>query len=169
MRPVVWRPPVEPSPAEQAVIKAVRRAKLFVFLREHRHELFDEQFQAELAEAYADSPKGQPPVPPAQLALATILQAYARVSDDEVIEATVMDRRWQLVLDCMGAEEPPFSKGTLVGFRKRLIERDLDRRLVERTVELAARTKGFGARALRAALDSSPLCGARAGWRTPLT
>jgi transposase len=157
---VVWRPPVEPSPAEQAVIKAVRRAKLFVFLRLHRHELFDEQFQAGLAEAYADRPKGQPPVPPAQLALATILQAYTGVSDDEVIEATVMDRRWQLVLDCLGAEEPPFSKGTLVGFRKRLIERDLDRRLVERTVELAARTKGFGARALRAALDSSPLWGA---------
>jgi transposase len=151
---------VEPSPAEEAVIKAVRRAKLFVFLRLHRHELFDEQFQAELAEAYVDSPKGQPPVPPARLALAAILQAYTKVSDDEVIEATVMDRRWQLVLDCMGAQEPPFSKGTLVGFRKRLIERNLDRRLVERTVDLAAAAKGFGARALRAALDSSPLWGA---------
>ena len=160
VRPVVWRPAAELSPAEQAVIKAVRRAKLFVFLRLHRHELFDEQFQAELAEAYVDSPKGQPPVPPARLALATILQAYTKVSDDEVIEATVMDRRWQLVLDCMDTEEPPFSKGTLVGFRGRLIERDLDRRLVERTVEVAARTGGFGARALRAALDSSPLWGA---------
>ena len=159
-RPVVWRPPAEPAPAELAVIKAVRRAKLFVFLRLHRHELFDEPFQAELAQAYVDSPKGQPPVPPARLALATILQAYTGVSDDEVIEATVMDRRWQLVLDCLDAEEPPFSKGTLVGFRKRLIERDLDRRLVERTVELAAATGGFGARALRAALDSSPLWGA---------
>jgi hypothetical protein len=160
VRPVVWQPPAEPSPAELAVIKAVRRAKLFVFLRLRRHELFDEQFQAELAQAYVDSPKGQPPVPPAQLALATILQAYTGVSDDEVIEATVMDRRWQLVLDCMGAEEPPFSKGTLVGFRKRLIEKNLDRRLIERTVELAARTGEFGARALRAALDSSPLRGA---------
>ena len=160
VRPVVWCPPAEPSPAEQAVIKAVRRARLFVFLRLHRHELFDERFQAELAQAYVDSPKGQPPVPPARLALATILQAYTGVSDDEVIEATVMDRRWQLVLDCMGAEEPPFSKGTLAGFRKRLIEKDLDRRLVERTVELAARTGEFGARALRAALDSSPLWGA---------
>jgi hypothetical protein len=160
VRPVVWRPPAEPSPAELAVIKAVRRAKLFVFLRLRRHELFDEQFQAELAQAYVDSPKGQPPVPPAQLALATILQAYTGVSDDEVIEAAVMDRRWQLVLDCLGAEEPPFSKGTLVGFRKRLIEKNLDRRLIERTVELAARTGGFGARALRAALDSSPLWGA---------
>ena len=160
VRPVMWRPPAGPSPAEAAVIKAVRRAKLFVFLREHRHELFDEPFQAELAQAYMESPKGQPPVPPARLALATILQAYTKVSDDEVIEATVMDRRWQLVLDCMNAGEPPFSKGTLVGFRKRLIEKNLDRRLVERTVELAARTEGFGARALRAALDSSPLWGA---------
>jgi len=156
----MWRPPVEPSPAEQAVIKAVRRAKLFVFLRLHRHELFDEEFQGELAQVYVDSPKGQPPVPPAQLALATVLQAYAGVSDDEVIEATVMDWRWQLVLDCMDADAPPFSKGTLVGFRARLIAADLDRRLVERTVALAAQTGGFGARALRAALDSSPLWGA---------
>ncbi len=160
MRPVVWRPAVEPSPAEQAVIRAVRRARLFVFLREHRHELFDEEFQAELAKTYVDSPKGQPPVPPARLALATILQAYTGVSDDEVIEATVMDRRWQLALDCLDAGQPPFSKGTLVGFRQRLIRQNLDRALVERTVALAAATKGFGARALRAALDSSPLWGA---------
>jgi transposase len=160
MRPVVWRPPVEPSPVERAVIKAVRRAKLFVFLREHRHELFDEAFQGELAEAYVDSPKGQPPVPPAQLALATLLQAYTGVSDDEVIEATVMDRRWQLVLDCMDAGHAPFAKGTLVGFRARLMEKNLDRRLAGRSVHLAAATGGFGARALRAALDSSPLWGA---------
>ena len=160
MRPDVWRPPVEPSAAEQAVMRAVRRARLFVFLRLHRHELFDEQFQAELAEAYADKPKGQPPIPPAQLALAAILQAYTGASDDEVIEATVMDRRWQLVLDCMDAEHPPFSKGTLVGFRKRLIEKNLDRALIEHSVQLAVATKGFGAAALRAALDSSPLWGA---------
>ncbi len=143
--------------AELAVIKVVRRVRLFVFLREHRHELFSEVFQAELAQAYADKPKGQPPVP---LALATILQAYAGVSDDEVIEATVMDRRWQLALDCLDADGAPFSKGTLVGFRKRLIRHNLDRRLVDRTVELATATGGFRARALRAALDSSPLWGA---------
>lgn len=135
----------------------MRRARLFVFLREHRHELFDEEFQAELAGAYADSPKGQPPVPPAQLALATVLQAYTGVSDDEVIEATIMDRRWQLVLDCMDAGLAPFAKGTLVGFRRRLIGADLDRALAGRSVALAARTGGFGAWALRAALDSSPL------------
>jgi hypothetical protein len=160
MRPLVWRPPIEPSLAEQTVMRLVRRAKLFVFLREHRHELFDEGFQAELAAAWTDSPKGQPPVPPALLALATILQAYTGASADEVIEATVMDRRWQLVLDCLDAERAPFSKGTLVGFRARLIAAGLDRRLVEQTVALAKAKGGFGDRALRAALDASPLWGA---------
>jgi hypothetical protein len=87
------------------------------------------------------------------------LQAHTGVSDDEVIEAAVMDRRWQLVLDCLGAEEPPFSKGTLAGFRERLIEQDLDRRLAGRTWSWR-RAPGVGARALRAALGSSPLWGA---------
>jgi hypothetical protein len=46
--------------------------------------------------------------------LATILQAYTGVSDDEAMEAMVMDRRWQLVLDCSGSDEPPFRKWSLV-------------------------------------------------------
>ena len=160
MRPPPWHPPVAPSSAEQAVIRRIRRAKLFVWLRQHRQDLFDDAFQAELAAAYADSPFGQPPVPPAQLALATLLQAYVGCSDDEVIEATTMDRRWQLVLDCLDAEEPPFSKGTLVAFRQRLIAHHLDRRLIERTTTLAETRAGVGSRQLRAALDSSPLWGA---------
>jgi len=159
MRPVPWHPPVELSPAERTIVKRVRRAKLFVFLRERRHELFDAAFQEELGRLYEDRRRGQPPVPPAQLALATVLQAYVGCSDDEVIEATTMDRRWQLVLDCLDASRPPFSKGTLVAFRERLIKQDADRRLIERTVALADQRGGFGSRALRAALDSSPLWG----------
>jgi hypothetical protein len=158
LRPVSWRPPVELSPAEQQIVKRIRRAKLFVVLRQRRHELFSEEFQAELAGVYSDSTKGQPPVAPAQLALALIVQAYTGASDDEVIEATVMDRRWQLVLDCLDAEQPPFSKGTLFNFRTRLIQANLDRRLVERTVALAS--SPAAGRQLRAALDSSPLWGA---------
>ncbi len=131
-----------------------------MFLRRHRHEIFSDAFQDELATLYKDSPVGQPPLPPAQLALATILQAYTGVSDDEVIEATLMDRRWQLVLDCLDCPHPPFSKGTLVAFRKLLIARDMDRRLIERTVEIAEQTGEVGSRQLRAALDSSPLWGA---------
>ena len=161
MRPQIWRPPTEPSPGERKVMRLVKRAKLFVFLRENRHEIFDEPFQMELSEIYHESTLlGRPPVPPARLALATVLQVYTGVSDDEAMEAMVMDRRWQLVLDCLGAEEPPFSKWSLVNFRKRLIERDLDRRLIERTVAVAKERGGFSNRRLRAALDSSPLWGA---------
>jgi len=157
MRPVYWRPPIELSATEQAIIKRIRRARLFVFLRQHRHEVFDETFQQELASLYQESQRGQPPVPPALLALATILQAYTGVSGDEVIEASIMDRRWQLVLHCLDTEEPPFSKGTLIAFRKRLSEADMDRRLIERTIEVARETGAFGSGPLRAALDSSPL------------
>src|SRR5262245_47997891 len=109
---------------------------------------------------YGAGGRGQPPVPPAQLALATILQAYTGASDSEVVEEVVADRRWQLVLGCLGATRAPFGKGTLWRFRALLIRSDLDRRLVERTVELAQRRGGFGAGPLRAALDASPLWGA---------
>jgi transposase-like protein DUF772 len=160
MQPSLWQPPVELSEQEEQIVKRIRRAKLFVFLRHHRHELLDEAFQQELAGLYRASKRGQPPIAPAQLALATIVQAYTGVSDDEVIEAMLMDRRWQLVLDCLDTKQAPFSKGTLVAFRKRLIEAQMDRRLIERTLEMASQSQAFGERPLRAALDSSPLWGA---------
>jgi hypothetical protein len=87
--------------------KRIRRAKLLIFLREHRNEVFDTALQEELAALYPDSPRGQPPVAPALLAMATILQAYTGASDDEVIEASVMDRSFQLVLDSLDTEEAP--------------------------------------------------------------
>ena len=74
-----------------------------------------------------------------------------------------MDRRWQLVLDCLDTDQAPFSKGTLVAFRQRLIEAQMDRRLIERTIEVANHSQAFGPRAWRAALDSSPLWGAGRG------
>lgn len=160
MQPPIWKPPVELSQQEEQIVKKIRKAKLFVFLRQHRHELFDEAFQQELANLYRPAERGQPPIAPAMLALALIVQAYMGISDDEVIEATVMDRRWQLVLNCLDSERAPFSKGTLVAFRKLLIEAQMDRRLIERTIEIASQSQAFGSRALRAALDSSPLWGA---------
>src|SRR5579862_4133584 len=158
MRPPVWQPPIVLSEAEGTIVRRVRRAKLFVFLRAQRHVIFDAAFQEELARMYADAPQGHPPVAPALLALATLLQAYTRASEAEA--ACVMDRRWQLVLNCLDCAEAPFGKGTLVAFRERLIAADLDRRLIERTVAVAAQTKGFGHQRLRLALDSSALWGA---------
>ena len=161
MRPTHWRPAIELSTTEQKVVQHIRHAKVFVFLRQYRHEIFDETFQQELATLYVESMRGHPPVAPALLALATILQAYTGVSDDEVIEASIMDRRWQLVLGSLDGEKSPFSKGTLVAFRKRLIEANMAQRLVERAIDVARRTRAFGANCLLAALDGSSLWEAR--------
>ena len=45
MQPPIWTPPVALSPIEQQIIKRIKRAKLFIFLRHHRHTLFDPTFQ----------------------------------------------------------------------------------------------------------------------------
>lgn len=160
MRPSLWNPPIELSLAEEKVVKRIRKAKLFVFLRQIRHELFDSDFQVELATMFKDSSVGLCPVPPAQLALFIILQAYTGVSDDEAIEAIEMDRRWQIVLDCLDCEKAPFGKGTLVRFRALLISKSFDRRLIEKTIEMAKIRGGYNSRSLKIALDSSPLWGA---------
>jgi transposase len=138
----------------------MRKAKWFVFLRLHRQEIVEEAFPHEWASLSQEAERGQPPVAPAMLALALMVEAYTGVSDDEVIEATMRYRRWHLVLDGVDTQEAPFRKGTWVAFRKRLIEGPMDRRLIERTIEMASQSHGFGPRAFRAALDRSPLWGA---------
>jgi len=45
---LVWSPPVETSEAEERRLSRCKKAKLFVFLRRRRHELFDDEFQREL-------------------------------------------------------------------------------------------------------------------------
>jgi Transposase DDE domain/Transposase domain (DUF772) len=160
MRPLIWEPPISLSSKEEKVAKRIRKAKLFVFLRQIRHELFDPDFQTELATVFKDSSVGLSPIPPAQLALAVILQAYTGVSDDEAIEAIEMDRRWQLVLDCLDCEQAPFGKGTLVRFRALLMSKSLDQRIVAKTVEMAHFHEGYNPKSLKVALDSSPLWGA---------
>src|SRR5262249_50391694 len=117
MQPGIWRPPVELSEREDQIARKIRKAKLFLFLRQHRHIVLDEAFQQELASLYRPAERGQPPVAPAMLALALILEAYTGVSDDEVIEATMMDRRWGGFLEWVGNEEGAFRKRKTGGVR----------------------------------------------------
>jgi DDE family transposase/transposase-like protein DUF772 len=160
-----WNPAQDVTRQEQFILKRLEtKRKLLGFLRRHRHELFDDTFQAELEAMYRDTGAGSEPVPPAQLAMALLLQGYLGLSDSDAVEAAVMDLRWQMVLGCLGATEPPFSQGALQTFRERLIAHDMDRRLLERTVELAKSTKEFDwkklPKTLRVAIDSAPLEGA---------
>jgi len=159
-----WTPPVVPTRQEQFLLKRLDRVrKLLGFLRLHRHELFDDAFQDELAAMYRTTGAGKAARPPALMAMAMLVQGYLGMSDAEMVELTVVDLRVQMVLGCLGAEAPPFSQGALQEFRERLIAADLDRRLLERTVALAKRSQAFDYRklpkTLRVAIDSSPLEG----------
>ncbi|WNZ64958.1 IS1182 family transposase [Myxococcus sp. MxC21-1] len=162
-----WKPAVEQSAREQRLLRlAGKSRKLFVFLREHRHELFDEAFQDELEAMYRQTGQGQEPQPPAMMCMALLVQAYTQASDAEAVCLSGTDSRWRMVLDRLGADEdePAFSQGGLQQFRERLIATEMDRRLLERTVEVAKRTKGFDPKktpkTLRVGVDSRPLEGA---------
>ncbi len=160
-----WSPSSTVSRQEKFILGRLKRnGKLFAFLRMHRHELFDDAFQVELESMYRDTGAGKEPHPPALMAMVVLLQSYAGASDATAVELSLLDLRWQMVLDCLGAVEPLFSQGALFDFRERLIAADLDRRLLERSRELAYQTKAFDPKklpkTLRVAMDSSPLEGA---------
>jgi hypothetical protein len=160
-----WNPSASLSRREQYLVgRMTRTGKLFAFLRMHRHQLFDDGFQGELEGMYRTSGEGKQPVAPALLAMVVLLQAYTGASDAQAVELAVVDARWQMVLGVLGQDDPPFSQGALPAFRQRLIAHEMDRRLLERTIELARQTSAFDwkklPKALRVAVDSRPLEGA---------
>lgn len=162
-----WNPREELTKQEQFLMKRLTRVRaLFGFLRTHRRRLFDEAFQSELDAMYRDTGAGTAPHPPALLCMVLLLQGYVGASDAEAVELAMVDLRWQMALDCLGASEPPFSQGALSAFRERLVEHQMDRVLLERTVALVREgvaNKGEGqslSKALRVAIDSRPLVGA---------
>lgn len=160
-----WNPSETISRQEKFILGRLKRnGTLYAFLRHHRRQLFDDAFQLELETMYRDTGAGKDANPPAMMAMVLLLQAYAGASDATAVNLSLLDLRWQMVLDCVGAVEPVFSQGALFAFRERLILADLDKRLLERSRELAFETKAFDPKklpkTLRVAMDSSPLEGA---------
>ena len=120
---------------------------LFGFLRLNRHKLFDDAFQEQLEGMYQPPFAGDEPHAPAMLCMVLLLQGYVDASDAEAVECAVMDRRWQMVLDCLDADEPPFSQRALQGFRERMVAHEMDRVLLARTAAMVRGgmlTKGEG-------------------------
>jgi hypothetical protein len=162
-----WTPPVRCSEREERLLKlAGKSRKLLVFLRERRHEIFDEGFQAELESMYRGSGQGEEPQAPALLCMAMLLQAYLQVSDAEAVRLSATDNCWRMVLGTLteDGDEPAFSQGGLQQFRERVVRHDMDRRLLEQTIEVARRSRAFDwkklPKTLRVAVDSRPLTGA---------
>jgi hypothetical protein len=137
-----WTPPRELTEQEQQIVERMsRNGKLFAFLRLNRHKLMDEAFQAELASMYRQTGAGKVAIAPGLMAMAILLQGYMGVSDATLVELTVFDLRVQMVLGWLGHSEPAFSQGALYEFRQRLMRNQMDRRLLEKTVEVARGAK----------------------------
>lgn len=157
----MWPPPIAWTPEEQKMAARTRKARKFcVCLRARRHELLAATFQAPLAATSSAEPGSKEPVEAGMLALATLLPASCHVGDREAVALTVLDKRWPRGLDCLGAEQPPVSQSPLCNFRMRLMAHTLDQTLLARPGAWAEQTGGCGARPRRAALASTPLCGA---------
>lgn len=162
-----WKPRIELTKKEELIMKRLGRVRaLFGFLRTKRHVLFDDAFQEQLMGMYRQTGAGDTPRAPAMLCMVVLLQGYVGASDAEAVELAVMDRRWQLVLDCLDVEEPPFAQGALQAFRERMVKHGMDRLLLERTVALVRKDALSAAegqqlsKAVRVAIDSRPLAGA---------
>ncbi len=88
-----------------------RVRKLFGFLRVHRRFSYS---TTPFRTARDDVPRhgaGKSPVPPALMAMATLVQAYLGVSDAEMVELTVVDLRVQMaVWIVLGTDAPAFSQ-----------------------------------------------------------
>lgn len=107
-----WRPRESYTRQEQFILKCVeKKRRLFGFLRRHRSEIFDDGFQTELESMYRDTGAGKEPKPPAFMAMVLLLQGVLGTSDGDAVEVAMLDLRWQMVLDCLGATEPAFSQG----------------------------------------------------------
>ena len=85
-----WHPPIELTAQEKMLLKRLNRVRpLFGYLRQHRHELFDDSFQETLEAVYRDTGAGEEAHPPALLCMVVLLQGYVGASDAEAVELSV--------------------------------------------------------------------------------
>jgi transposase len=133
----------------------VGRETFYGWLAAQRGELFPDALFADL---YAAG-WGRPSVPPSLLATALVLQTYDGVSDEEAARRAAYDLQWKVALG-VELDARPFAKSTLQEFRAQLVVHAEQRRLFQRSLELAKRRGKLARhRQLRVALDTSPVLG----------
>ena len=99
-----WNLVVKVTEAEESFMRGLgARSKFYVILRKVRHQLFDAAMQCELETMFSPKPRGNKPVPAAQLAMLSLLQAYTSTSDDDAIEECKANDRWKLALCTLGS------------------------------------------------------------------
>ena len=121
--------------ADNMYLDRVGRNTFYGYLAVNRDRLFsDDQF----ASLYCVD-NGRNSVPPSVLAVALLLQARDKVSDEEAVSRSRFDIRWMVAL---GTEVcgRPFAKSTLQLFRSLLILNDKEREIFLMSVQEARRS-----------------------------
>ncbi len=102
---------------------------------------------------------GRPSVPQSILAVATLLQHYEGISDQETVERTKYDLRWKAVFDTDPCSlKPLFAKSSLQLFRLRLVLKKKQGLIFQAALNEAKR-QGQIPKKLQIALDSTPVTG----------
>jgi Transposase DDE domain/Transposase domain (DUF772) len=115
-------------------------------------------FRDEAFAAFYDARIGRPSVPPSQLALLTLLQQEAAVSDAEAVARSAYDLRWAAVLG-RAAGTPLCAKSTFQEFRAHLVLHDEVQLIFITSIQEARRAGLLRGGALRVAVDTKPILG----------
>jgi len=100
----------------QAFRALVGDDSFYVYLADHRHELFSDDDFATLYCLNNDRPS----IAPSLLAVALLLQWYDNVSEEEAARRAKLDLGWKTALR-LGLMDVPFVKSVLCEFRNKLI------------------------------------------------
>jgi hypothetical protein len=102
--------------SDQIFRSLVGEESFYVYLADHRHELFcDEDFAS-----LCCRDNGRPSIAPSILAVALLLQWYDNVSDEEASRRAKLDLAWKVALG-LELMDVPFVKSVLCEFRNKLI------------------------------------------------
>lgn len=121
--------------AESVAGHLLKSDSMFVFLAEHRHELFPEAMFADLF----PSRRGRPSVPAEVMASVITLQALHGLSDSETVDAVTFDLRWKAACG-LAVTAPAFHSTTLTYWRRRLAASQAPDRIFEAVKAVVAQT-----------------------------
>jgi hypothetical protein len=140
--------------ADVEYLDRVGRDSFYGQVAQARSRLFrDEDFAA----LYCPD-NGRPAVPPSLLAVALLLQAHDKVSDEEAISRSNFDVRWCVALGIEIASEP-FAKSTLWLFRSQLVIHQRAGAVFQASLEEAKRNGFLRGKKRTIALDTTPIFG----------
>jgi transposase len=121
--------------AEGVVGGLVPAGSVFAFLAEHRREVFDDSFTADLF----PSDTGRPSLPADLVGTVLILKELYALSDRQTVEAVMYDLRWKVACG-LSLTATSFDPTTLVYWRKRIAKSERPGRVFDKVAEVIAET-----------------------------